>query len=264
MRLLERTSTGDYSLTKKLNDDEIPPYGILSHTWGNDNEEVTFEDVVAGSEGDKVGWRKIRFCGEQAARDGLIYFWIDSCCIKKSSDAELSEAINSMFRWYSRATKCYVYLSDVSIGEHDLVHPQSVWDLAFRSSKWFTRGWTLQELLAPVSVEFFSSEGKQLGDRESLKLQIHEITGISSQALQGSPLSEFGVNERLSWAAKRITKLKEDQAYSLVGIFGISMAARYGEGKEMAFTRLCSKIDKASNRKSPSQYKNVLYSIYRL
>jgi hypothetical protein len=252
MRLLELTSAGDYSLTNKFHDDEIPPYTILSHTWGKDNEEVTFEDVVAGSEGDKAGWRKIKFCGEQAAHDGLKYFWVDSCCIKKSSDAELSEAINSMFRWYSRAAKCYVYLSDVSVGEHSFMHSQSVWGPAFRSSKWFTRGWTLQELLAPASVEFFSSEGKRLGDRESLKLQIHEITGIAFQALQGSPLSTFTVDDRMRWAAKRITKLKEDEAYSLVGIFGVSMAARYGEGRENAFNRLRSKIDKASNRKSSS------------
>jgi hypothetical protein len=157
-------------------------YAILSHTWGQPNEEVTFEDMESSGRG-KAGYKKIKFCGEQAARDGLQYFWVDSCCIKKSSDPELSEAINSMYRWYSRAARCYVYLSDVSIGE-DSGHPsQSTWEWTFRASRWFSRGWTLQELLAPDSVEFFSQEGKKLGDKRSLARQIHEITGISLLAL---------------------------------------------------------------------------------
>jgi hypothetical protein len=121
-----------------------------------------------------------------------------------------------MFQWYRGAAKCYAYLSDVSVPELD--EDQLTWEQAFRNSRWFTRGWTLQELLAPTSVEFFSSEGKRLGDKTSLVQQIHEITGIAYGALQGVPLSTFSVDERLSWVAKRQTTRKEDKAYCLLGI----------------------------------------------
>jgi hypothetical protein len=170
----------------------IPRYAILSHTWGEDHEEVTLKDLVDGIGETKAGYRKIRFCGKQAAKDGLQYFWVDTCCIDKSTSAELSEAINSMFRWYRDSAKCYVYLSDVSIDGF------SRNDQSFQKSRWFTRGWTLPELVAPTSVEFFSLEGERLGDRSSLKQEITRITGISIQALQGSPMSQFSVNERMS------------------------------------------------------------------
>ena len=113
MRLLEWKSDGNFSLTKDLIDNN-PPYAILSHTWGVDTEEVTFKDLTDGTGKSKPGYEKIRFCGEQARRDELGYFWVDTCCIDKSSSAELQEAINSIFRWYQNAAKCYVYLSDVS------------------------------------------------------------------------------------------------------------------------------------------------------
>ena len=192
MRLLEWKSDGDFSLTKDLIHD-TPPYAILSHTWGNEEEEVTFDDISGGRGRDKAGFDKIEFCAEQAARDGLQYFWVDSCCIDKSNKAELQDAISSMFRWYQRSAKCYVYLSDVSDQKTPLI-----WEQAFRKSRWFTRGWTLQELLAPVSVEFFSKEASRLGDNLSLEQQIHEITGIPRKALRGEPLPQFSVNERMS------------------------------------------------------------------
>jgi len=107
MRLLE-CQNGDFHLTEDLLDHEIPPYAILSHTWGHRSDEVNFEDVVKGTGGHKAGYEKIRFCGERAARDGFHYFWVDSCCINKTSSAELQEAITSMYRWYQHATKCYV------------------------------------------------------------------------------------------------------------------------------------------------------------
>ncbi|KAL9615665.1 MAG: hypothetical protein Q9160_009349, partial [Pyrenula sp. 1 TL-2023] len=216
MRLLKRNHANGYCLSDYLTKHELPRYAILSHTWGRESEEVTFEDLTEGSASAKASYKKIKFCGEQAAQDDLDYFWVDSCCIKKSDTRELSEAINSMFRWYGRAAKCYVYLSDVSLGEDDAQQLQPTWEMAFRASRWFTRGWTLQELLAPRSVEFYSSEGKRLGDRESLKLQIQEITGINAQALQGSPLSGFSIEERMLWASRRVTKLEEDKAYSLL------------------------------------------------
>jgi Heterokaryon incompatibility protein (HET) len=247
MRLLEVLPNGDFRLTRKFLD-AIPQYAILSHTWGDESQEVIFEDMAKGSGRDKDGYNKIRFCGEQAAKDGLQYFWVDSCCIDKSSSAVLSESINSMFRWYKNAAKCYVYLADVSAGKRKLGDRDTLntWELAFRNSRWFTRGWTLQELLAPALVEFFSSDGKRLGDRDSLKDQIHEITGISFQALQGSPMHVLSVSERRSWADRRVTTLPEDEAYCLMGIFDVSMTTRYGEGKEKAFERLNSKIKKAN------------------
>jgi len=247
MRLLLRSETGKFSFTKQLaGDDVIPHYAILSHTWGPDDEEVTFEDLAKGTGENKYGYRKIRFCGEQAWKDGLQHFWIDTCCINKADHAELSEAINSMFRWYQSATKCYVYLSDVSISKTKASEEFSElpWESTFRGSRWFTRGWTLQELLAPTSLEFFSKEWKRLGDKQSLGQTIHKITRIPELALQGAYLSQFGVNERLSWKNGRHTKLEEDMAYSLLGIFGVYIPPIYGEGTKGSFKRLMDEIGK--------------------
>ena len=253
MRLLRLNDNGALSLTEFF-DDKIPRYAILSHTWRTDGEEVTFKELLEGTGKSKAGYAKICFCGEQAASDRIQYFWVDTCSIDKSSSAELQEAINSMFRWYRDAARCYVYLSDVSIDDCDQNNQTSQfsWESAFRASKWFTRGWTLQELLAPASVEFFSREGKRLGDKKSLERQVHEITGIAVEALRGSPLSRFSVAERFSWAEKRETTRKEDAAYSLLGIFDIRMSLIYGEGKEEALVRLKKKIDKTSKGKSSS------------
>ncbi|EUC43035.1 hypothetical protein COCMIDRAFT_7446 [Bipolaris oryzae ATCC 44560] len=172
----------------------------------------------------KPSYKKIRFCGEQAQQDGLQYFWVDTCCIDKLDQAELSLSIQSMFRWYQNATKCY--------------------ESAFRSSRWFTRGWTLQELLAPNVVEFFSQEWERLGDKISLRLLIKKITGIPCEALDGTPLSWFSVNERLRWKGDRQTKREEDAWYSLLGIFDVEIAPAYSEGVANAFRRLKDEIDK--------------------
>jgi Heterokaryon incompatibility protein (HET) len=242
MRLLQIDENGEFSLTDDLID-SIPRYAILSHTWGEDHQEVSFKDLTIGPRRTISGYKKLRFCAEQAARDGLQHFWVDTCCIDKSNAVELQEAITSMFAWYQNAAKCYVYLSDVSATNRRSSDQPSepVWDLAFRVCKWFTRGWTLQELLAPVEVEFFSLEGKKLGDKKSLEKQIHDITGIPVPALRGSPLSEFSVEERMSWAKTRQTKREEDKAYSLLGIFGVYMPLIYGEGAN-AFRRLQKEI----------------------
>jgi hypothetical protein len=248
MRLLLRSDTGEISLTKDfVGDDSIPPYAILSHTW-KEGHEVTFQDFMDGTGPSNTGYEKILFCGQQAERDGLRHFWVDTCCINKSNHVELQDAINSMFRWYQDAKRCYVYLSDVSTVKRKANDDSSkcTWERAFRESKWFTRGWTLQELLAPRSVVFFSREGKQLGDKAALERQIHEITAVPVQALRGTSLHEFGVVERLSWAKGRRTTRKEDKAYSLLGIFGIYMLPNYGEGEENAFGRLQRKISKLS------------------
>lgn len=255
MRLLETLPNGDFRLTEKFLDKAIPPYAILSHTWGAASQEITFEDMVEDLGRSKAGYGKIRFCGEQASRDGLQYFWVDSCCIKKSSDSELSESINSMFRWYRHAEKCYVYLSDVSTTKRKrgIEDVQDTWEQAFRESRWFTRGWTLPELVAPASVQFFSLEGEPLGDKKLLEKELHEITGIDVRALRGDSLTNFTVLERMSWAANRQTTRQEDKAYSLLGIFGIHMPLIYGEGEENSLRRLREAI-RATNSKLRNSY----------
>jgi hypothetical protein len=150
-----------------------------------------------------------------------------------------------MFRWYHNAAICYVYLSDVSISDFS--------NQSFQNSRWFTRGWTLQELLAPTLVRFFSAEGEQIGDRTSLMQEIHDTTAISVQALLGSPLSQFSVDERMSWAERRKTKCEEDAAYSLLGIFSIYMPLIYGEGKKNAFVRLRKEIKESLKDQLPAR-----------
>ena len=238
MRLIKAEEQGHMSLVE-YDKGEVPPYAILSHTWGADNQEVTRKDFTEGTGGRKAGWGKIEFCRKQAASDGLQHFWIDTCCIDKTSSAELTEAVNSMFRWYRESAKCYVYLSDVSTPDlegKDYISGE-YGTTSFQKSRWFTRGWTLQELIAPTSVEFFSREGTRLGNKDSLEGVVSRTTGVPVQALRGSPLSGFSVTERRAWAAKRKTTRKEDEAYCLLGIFGVYIPTIYGEG-DHAFVRL--------------------------
>src|SRR6187402_1527990 len=139
-------------------------YAILSHTWGHG--EVTFQDMQnLGIAERKPGFEKIAATC-RLARGQYRHVWVDTCCIDKKSSAELSEAINSMFSWYRDAKKCYVFLSDVVWGDHNTNSPAE-WESKFRDSRWFKRGWTLQELLAPDLVEFFSSDNWKLGDKRS-------------------------------------------------------------------------------------------------
>jgi hypothetical protein len=145
-----------------------------------------------------------------------------------------------MFRWYHDAAKCYAYLADVITGEND-----PSWLVAFKRSRWHTRGWTLQELIAPRSVEFFSSTRSRLGDKKSLSRELHEITGVPESVLQGGPLSDYQVEKRLSWMDCRRTKREEDQAYALLGIIDVHMPLIYGEGKRNAFRRLDEEISKS-------------------
>jgi ankyrin repeat protein len=248
MRLLQIRDSGDLSLVECVG--TIPPYAILSHTWGPSSEEVSYQDMMNGTAMEKSTYGKFTFCIEQATKDNLAYFWIDTCCIDKSSSAELSESITSMFRWYQNSARCYVYLQDVSTRKRkaDFELHTSAWESAFRTSRWFTRGWTLQELLAPSTVVFYSTEGQPLGDKLSLEQVIHEITNIPILAIRGIPLHEFMVEERMSWTKRRHTTREEDGAYCLLGIFGISMSAIYGEGRECAFRRLNREIEEARKR----------------
>jgi hypothetical protein len=243
MHFIKFNDQGEPSLVERIGDD-IPAYGILSHTWGADDEEVTFDDLRNGTGAQKLGYGKIKFCADRSDRDGLRYFWIDTCCINKANFTELTEALNAMFKWYRAATRCYVYLSDVTDAE------DSTMETAFRLSRWFKRGWTLQELIAPSSVQFFSRSGKLLGSRESRMQQIHQITGIDIEALQGNRrLSEFPIEHRISWGKRRETKLEEDAAYCLLGILDVYMTPRYSEGRETALNRLRRKAQKALEAK---------------
>ncbi|KAI0182317.1 WD40-repeat-containing domain protein [Xylaria flabelliformis] len=263
MRLLHRDHvTGAIDLTQDLHSD-IPPYAILSHRWGPD--EVTLQELSDGTGLSKAGYHKIRFCGEQAWRDGLSYFWVDTCCIDKKNAVELQAAIISMFRWYHDANRCYVYLDDVSCPtaqcaerseaplkkrrKHNTdtaVSTTPSWHSVFRKSLWFTRGWTLQELLAPASVEFFSREHTFLGNKSSLERSICDITRIPVEALRNCPLSDFSVSERFSWMDRRETTLEEDKAYAMLGIFYIQMPLLYGEGYATASGRLRREVSQAT------------------
>jgi hypothetical protein len=258
MRLLHYGSNEDLCLTADLvGEDHIPPYAILSHTW-EEGQEVTFEDWMGQLRTNKSGYQKIVFCAQQARRDGLQYFWVDTCCIDKSSSTELTEAINSMFKWYKRAVTCYVYLSDVS-----KTGPATA-DAAFGKSRWFTRGWTLQELLAPNSVHFFTRDGFLLGDKNSLGPEIANITGIPMKALQGTSLTDFDIDERMSWAQDRRTRREEDKVYSLLGIVGVNMPLIYGEGYDDALVRLQREIDyKQQGLAGMKTFENVHWLVYQ-
>jgi hypothetical protein len=246
MRLLQRDNNGRYTLTE-FTGDAIPHYAILSHTWSADHDEVTLADIEKDTYRTKAGYKKLQFCADQAAKDDLRYFWVDTCSIDKTSSAELTEAINSMFTWYCKATQCYAYLSDVSTGGLSSGRPvRQDWYPAFQQSRWFTRGWTLQELVAPTSVEFFSVEGKRLGNKHTLVQELHGITGISVEALRGTPLDQFSVDERMSWVGRRQTKREEDMVYSLLGIFKVYMPLIYGEGRGNALVRLQREINARS------------------
>jgi ankyrin repeat protein len=260
MRLLQIQANGSFSLVSHENNSG-PPYAILSHTWSENNEdEVSYDNLRNETGREKSGYAKLKFCAEQAAKDGLEHFWVDTCCIDKSSSAELSEAITSMFRWYKNSATCYVYLADVTTKKRrggrespDHEPPSVTWMSAFRNSRWFTRGWTLQELLAPRNVLFFSRDGELLGDKFSLEQHIHDVTHIPIPALRGAPLHSFSVDNRMSWAATRITKKEEDRAYSLLGIFGVSMVPIYGELQAAAFRRLRKEINEVKqDQSSPS------------
>lgn len=209
-----------------------PPYAILSHKWRQG--ELSFQDMSSYGEREKrAGWTKLTRCCDRARQDGLNFAWIDTCCINKDSHTELTEAINSMFSWYSDAAVCYLYIDDVG--------PQL--ETKFELAEIWTRGWCLQELIAPSSLICFDRDWTVLGHRSDLKDSIASATGIDLNLLAGTrPLYDYSVAQRMSWAARRKTTRPEDRAYSLIGIFDVSMPMIYGEGAEKAFLRLQGEI----------------------
>jgi tetratricopeptide (TPR) repeat protein len=245
MRLLHFDALGRLVLTD-FRGKTIPPYAILSHRWSD--SEILIEDISNRTYKKKEeGYRKLQFCAERAAQDELQYFWIDTCCIDRWNNNERSKAINSMFQWYKDAARCYVFLSDVSVSTKTEPIQCSDWEASFRASAWFTRGWTLQELISPVLVEFFSREGHRIGDKASLDQLLHDITGIPLAAMRNCPLYEFSTSERRRWVENRRTKEEEDIVYCLLGILGVSMPTAYGEGEESARSRLQAELEGASD-----------------
>ncbi|KAI1744227.1 heterokaryon incompatibility protein-domain-containing protein [Xylaria scruposa] len=275
MRLLNTTT-----FELEIHNDNNLKYAILSHTWGE--EEILFEDVLRGlgSWTMKRGAQKVLRSCERAQADGYRYIWIDTCCIDKSSSAELSEALNSMFRWYAESEVCYAFLSDAKKGN------------PLTGCRWFTRGWALQELIAPKRVQFYDGNWEHLGDRMSLIDELVAITLIDRPVLARevpgtttirphgisrsvsmpyydssleSLLESYTVSRRMSWASNRSTQREEDGAYSLMGLFGVKMPLLYGEGSR-AFRRLQEEIIKESNDQSILAYyqKHLTSNIGRL
>ncbi|EGR51183.1 uncharacterized protein TRIREDRAFT_45503 [Trichoderma reesei QM6a] len=218
-------------------------YAILSHTWGEG--EVTFADVQQPQR-ETRGWDKIRRSSQIALNSGYPYLWIDTCCIDKTSSAELSEAINSMFQWYEKAGVCIAFLEDF-ITTDEPSNPD------FAHCRWFIRGWTLQELIAPSELLFYSRDWRLIGTRTSLKTIIAKVSGIPEEMLaanthsQRERLEECSVAEKMSWAANRTTTRPEDLAYCLLGLFDINMPLLYGEGQMKAFKRLQEEIIRSTD-----------------
>lgn len=239
MRLLLSDTSNGFQITE-FDKPNIPKYAILSHRWRA--EEVTYDDIIAGQPGDGAKWEKLRKSCERAHQDGFEYVWIDTCCIDKKSSAELSESINSMFRWYRKSAVCYAFLNDVE----GTANPEAD-ESSFRKSVWFTRGWTLQELIAPKSVLFLDADWSDIGSRDTLAEVVSQITNIECGVLSGVvDLSDVCVAKKMSWASKRVTLKVEDRAYSLLGIFGVNMTTIYGEGRK-AFVRLQQEIMRHSS-----------------
>ena len=230
---------------------EIPLYAILSHRW--QSAEVSYQDFMArgANDFDRPEYKKIVDCCAFAASQGYSWVWIDACCIDKQNSAELSEAINSMFRWYQKAAECYALLNNAEtdrwnydFGRADVVNQ-------FRASEWWTRGWTLQELLAPHRLIFVDRNWKIMGEKDQLAKEISIVTGIPETYLRDpATIRDASVAARMSWASLRKTQRAEDRAYSLLGIFGINMPLLYGEGGRAAFRRLQLEILKISDDES--------------
>lgn len=252
MRLLH-TRTFEFG---EFFDSEIPEYVILSHRWCAG--EVSYKDMRKGSRGPEQGMKKIKGFCVMAASCGYNWAWIDTCCIDKRSSAELSEAINSMYNWYERSVICYVYLHDVEVSSversnRDSPHVRERIQQKLVGSSWFTRGWTLQELLAPSEVIFFDKNWWKIDTRHQLADIISGVTKIDwpylfAKSIQ--PISRASVAEKLSWAAHRVTSRAEDMAYCLLGLFDVNMPLLYGEGATKSFRRLQIEIMRQTSDES--------------
>ncbi|KIM56528.1 hypothetical protein SCLCIDRAFT_132563, partial [Scleroderma citrinum Foug A] len=240
----------------EFGDDEVTKYAILSHRWV-EQEEVDYKEIVELAKVDeerseirqREGYRKILQSCEQTKKDGYKWLWVDTCCIDKQSSAELSEAINSMYRWYENSGICYAYLHDVH-DVHGSSFPTARNNKKYPHSKgwpgWFSRGWTLQEMIAPRDLQFFSKDWHPIGDKRTLSPILEVPLDILKEGLS---LNRPCVARIMSWAANRTTTRVEDRAYSLMGLLDVNMPMLYGEGKK-AFHRLQLEIIRTSNDQS--------------
>ena len=236
-------NTSTFQLHRFISEN-VPPYVILSHTWGD--SEVLFQDLgmPALHYRQCKGFSKIENCCALARSDGWEYVWIDNCCIDQKSSADLSEAINSMYRWYKDAVVCYAYLADISVSVGRTDSPGK----KLRESRWFTRGWTLQELLASKFMTFYDRDWIDVGTKHSLRHLISDATGIdTSHLFNPEPASAAA---KMSWASARETTRPEDIAYSLLGLFDVNMPLLYGEGAAKAFERLQHEIIRSEDDES--------------
>ncbi|KAK0628392.1 hypothetical protein B0T17DRAFT_477930, partial [Bombardia bombarda] len=230
---------------KELFDPEEYRYAVFSHTWGE--EEVSFQEFTSSPAlgQQKAGYIKITKMCEKAREMGIDYAWADTCCIDKTSSAALTEAINSMYEWYKYSSVCITYLEDLPGQALDVKEEEFL--RALKQCRWFTRGWTLQELIAPESLKFYDAKWNFRGSKTFLRKDISVITGIDVEVLEKSDLlSTIPVGKRMSWASGRVTTRREDIAYCLLGIFGVNMPMLYGEGHR-AFFRLQEEIAKTTN-----------------
>ncbi|KAF9473480.1 hypothetical protein BDN70DRAFT_867329 [Pholiota conissans] len=218
-------------------------YAILSHTWLQSSPEVTYNNWMNGDDLDlsHEGYRKlVNFCCIAEAEDAVTFGWMDTVCIDKSSSSELDESIRSMYKWYENAKICITYLADTS----------SINDMA--TDRWFTRGWTLQELIAPKRLNFYSRDWKRVksnathNDKKITEIQeiIFNATGIARHHIEN--LGFASIPTKMQWAAKRQVTRSEDASYSLMGLFGVNMSIAYGEGPKRAFARLVNEIINAT------------------
>ena len=242
----------------ELRNDETPNYAILSHRW-IDSMEVNYEEMIDLAKMDKqekdeirdrLGYKKIVDTCQQAQKDGCEWMWVDTCCIDKRSSAELSEAINSMYRWYANAKVCYAYLHDVDGSSFPTEKDNRKYHKSNGWPEWFSRGWTLQEMIAPRDLQFFNMGWQPIGDKNRLANTLEQITGVPRHILaDGLEGNRPCVAQIISWAANRTTTRVEDKAYSLMGLLDVNMPMLYGEGKK-AFHRLQLEIIRSSNDQS--------------
>lgn len=261
MRLLNTSTLELKSFTRRC-----PEYAVLSHTWSD--QEAPLEAFLPKPRWQRPAARlrkrrypKVIASCRLARSQGYDWIWIDTCCIDKSSSTELSEAINSMYGYYERAAVCFAYLVDVEV---DVSSPKDEVAAALAESRWFTRGWTLQELIAPPSVEFYNRSWEVIGNKTSpgLSSALERITsipaGLFSPAwynlcaggMARQSLRLLSVAQKLSWASTRETTRAEDLAYCLMGLFDVHMPLLYGEGESKAFARLQAEIARQTNDQS--------------
>jgi len=238
-------------------DDEATKYAILSHRWIG--QEVNYNEMAKLAKMDEEersqirqrdGYRKILQSCEQTKKDECKWLWVDTCCIDKRSSAELSEAINSMYRWYENSRICYAYLHDVHGSSFPVASDYARYSKSKGWPEWFSRGWTLQEMIASRDVQFFNKDWHPIGDKRTLSPILEYVTQVPQHILkEGLSSNRPCVAQIMSWAANRTTTRVEDRAYSLMGLLDVNMPMMYGEGKK-AFHRLQLEIIRMSNDQS--------------